>query len=82
MTIVNKTVRLGSQYRTLEDFISEQLHGVVSIGDTPPGGRGTNQGLYLRAVAFGIDDVLDGYRQRLVDVEKQVRIDNPISTDN
>ena len=72
MTIVNKIVRLGSQYRTLEDFVSEQLHDVVSIGDTPPGGRGTSQGLYLRAMAFGVDDVLDGYRQRLVDVEKQV----------
>lgn len=36
---------------------------------TPPNKHG---GLYLRALAFGIDNVLDAYRQCLVDIEKQV----------
>ena len=33
-----------------------------------------NVGLYIRALAIGLNQVLDPYRQRLVDVEKEVHV--------
>lgn len=78
VALVNKVVRLGSYYQSLRQFITEQISAVVtwttSTQATPPQAV-QSSGIYLRALAFGIDKVLDSYRHKLVEVEKQCIVD-------
>ena len=72
--LLNKICRLGTYYLHLKEFISEQNRTIFRLpiqGNVSKGGK-----LYLKSLAYGLDRVLNGYRQHLADVEKKV---NPIA---
>ena len=71
---MNRISRLGAYYKRLKEFISLQTEATLSF--RPPAamclGRRKQSGLYLEALAHGIDLVLEGYRRQIVRVEKKV----------
>ncbi len=63
----------------LKEFISQQTAATLTLGQWPPNSADSaniasrkQSGLYLKALAHGIDQVLEGYRQQIVRVEKKV----------
>ena len=75
--LLNKVCRLGTFYMQLREFISEQNTTIFCLvpklsPQTTDGGRGRGGGLYLKALALGIDNVLNDYRQSLVKLEQKV----------
>ena len=80
VSLLNRICRLGTHYLELWNFISEQSSASLSIlGSTAAaaataasGTTAESSSLYLKALACGIDDALDGYRKTLVAVEQKV----------
>lgn len=72
---------MGTYYLQLREFISQQTEETLTLrplsrNAADSAGLGSagrkNGGLYLKALAHGIDGVLESYRQQLVKVEKKV----------
>lgn len=67
----------------MKEFISQQTEATLTLRQLSPNsadsasiaspGSRKLSGLYLKALAHGIDQVLEGYRQQLVRVEKKVK---------
>ncbi|XP_019863534.1 PREDICTED: gamma-tubulin complex component 4-like, partial [Amphimedon queenslandica] len=70
VSLINGLVSLGSYYKFLIDFVSKQTSAIVNLA-TPPDSEENQLGLYLRALGFGINNVLEPYRMRLVEVEQE-----------
>ena len=77
ISLLNRICRLGTYYLQLRQFISQQTEATLSLRPLSPltaeSANRENGGLYLKALAHGIDQVLESYRQQLVRVEKKVR---------
>lgn len=63
----------------LREFISEQNKTIFCLvpkhsSQTTDGASVMGGGLYLKALAFGIDTVLNDYRQSLVKLEQKVTL--------
>jgi gamma-tubulin complex component 4 len=76
VNIVNKIVSLGNYYSSLQDFIKQQTSAVIMLKSThlPSDDNSSpdpNPGLYVRALAFGLNEILEDYRHRIVEVEKE-----------
>ena len=82
INLLNRISRLGTYYLQLKEFISQQTEATLTLRRLSPNsadsasiaspGSRKQRGLYLKALAHGIDQVLEGYRQQIVRVEKKV----------
>ena len=75
ISLLNRICRLGTYYLQLREFISQQTEAALTLKSPLPHTADSsrkNSGLYLKALAHGIDVVLERYRQQLVRVEKKV----------
>ena len=84
INLLNRISRLGTYYLQLREFISQQTEATLTLRQFLPNSADSasiaspssrkQSGLYLKALAHGIDRVLEGYRQQIVRVEKKVNI--------
>jgi gamma-tubulin complex component 4 len=71
VSLLNRICSLGTYYMQLRDFISQQTSSTCTLLN-PSSPLCYDEGsLYLKAMAYGIDKVLDVYRQRLMIVERK-----------
>ena len=79
INLLNRICRLGTYYLQLKEFISQQTEATLTLRQLSQNSAESasitsrrQSGLYLKALAHGIDQVLEGYRQQIVRVEKKV----------
>ena len=76
ISLLNRICRLGSYYQRFQAFIAGQGRPSVTLLRAAERGEGDNRrGLYLRALADGLNTVLQDYRQTLLRVEKKALAD-------
>ena len=77
VSLLNRICRLGGYYKSFEAFIAEQSRPSVTLlqAERREGEGGSRGGLYLRALADGLNTVLQDYRQVLLAVEKKALAD-------
>ena len=77
ISLLNRICRLGTYYLQLREFISQQIEATLTFRpaathSADSANKKHGGGLYLKALAHGLDQVLESYRQQLVRVEKKV----------
>lgn len=75
ISLLNRICRLGSYYQRFEAFIAQQSCPSVTLLRAEKEEGGSCGGLYLRALANGLNTVLQDYRQALLGVEKKALAD-------
>ena len=67
VAILNDLLELGTNYRKIRNFITNNVAGSVSGVE-----HDACRGMYLEAVCQGVDIVLDSYRDTLARLEKEM----------
>ena len=75
ISLLNRICQLGSYYKRFQSFIAEQGRPSVTLLRAEKGEGGSRGGLYLRALADGLNTVLQDYRKALLEVEKKALAD-------
>lgn len=68
VSILNRICSLGTHYKHLKEFVWEQYSSPLT---RPATSTTTESGLYLRALAHGLECTLDAYREALVRTEHE-----------
>ena len=66
--ILNQLLDIATDYWKIEDFIKKHNNTVFSTGQNNEG----LHGMYVQALCSGLEEVLEPYRQTLIDLEKSV----------
>ena len=69
VAILNDLLELGTNYRKIKNFITNNVAGSISVSE---GEHDSCRGMYLESVCQGIDIVLDSYRDTLAMLEKEM----------
>ncbi|XP_059164768.1 gamma-tubulin complex component 4-like [Physella acuta] len=69
MTVMNQLCKLGTYYKDFREFINHFGSGLLA---NQPQDTEDLYGLYIKCLCQGLDNVLQDYRDALLDIEKQV----------
>lgn len=66
--ILNQLLDIASDFWSLENFIKTHSNTVFTAGEKRQG----LHGMYVQALCYGLEEVLEPYRQTLIDLEKSI----------
>jgi gamma-tubulin complex component 4 len=72
LNLLNAICKLGGFYKDFEDFITEQNRPLCLLGREPGRSVPEVRGFYLKALANGLNEVLEDYRRCVLRLEEKV----------
>ena len=74
VALLNRICQLGGYYRIFDEFVKQYSRPTFALNvQQASSEEGYSPGLYLKALAGGLDEALEEYRQTVLKLEKMVR---------